>query len=254
MSENPYAAPQEEKKAPSPLTPADGSTISPYGPYRGIGLLQKTILSLLGLGILLAIGQIYALTKLNQANLLPDDDSFSEEQVDQAGTLSEQIETVDQWIFLLTIILWCFWKHRSCKNAWCFTYRAQGRHAVVYNAPSPGWAVGGYFVPLLHLYKPYQAMAFIRDTVSSKVETSMLLGLWWFTWLFGLNVGTIYLHLIGKSRIINEEILEVDDLTLYHQSLMMDNAGHLISCLFAAAVIYQLSVGQKRMARELNLG
>ena len=252
MSENPYAAPKADPSQRE-VTLSSDEMPSPYGSYRDIGVLQNIVLGLLGLISVLAVAQIYALIKLNQANRIPDEDPSSVERVDQAWTLSDQLENADIAVFFITVIFWCFWKNKSCKNAWAFTYRQRGREAIVSNGPTPGWAVGAYFVPILHLYKPFQAMAFIRNSISSRVQPPMLLGFWWTSWLLASNVGSFYLYLIGKGWIINEEELELEDLILYNQSLMIDTASYLVSCLIAAAVIYQLSVGQKRMARELKI-
>ena len=253
MSENPYAAPQADLN-PAPVEPPSGAMISPYGPYQDIGVLQKIVLGLLGVASLLALGNIYALIKLNEANLLPDDDPSSEEKVDQAWTLSDQLGTADGVFLLLIIIFWCFWKNKSCKNAWAFLYHEKGRDAIVIGEMTPGWAVGWYFVPIFNFFKPYQAMAFIRDAVSTQSRITNMLPYWWLTWLLIAHVGSIYLSLIGKSWIIDEEVLEIDDLILYNQSLMIDSASYFLSCVFAMVVIYQISEGQKRKARQLKMG
>ena len=108
-------------------------------------------------------------------------------------------------------------------------------------------------MPIFNLFKPYQAMAFIREAVSFRSRIANILPYWWLTWLLASHVGSIYLLLVGKYWIVNEVDLELDDLILYNQSLMMDSVSYLVSCLLAAAVIFQLSKGQQKVARVLEL-
>jgi len=251
MPVNPYAAPKSEEITP-PVIPAESVFVSPYGPYRDVTKLKWIVMGLLALGVFLSCTQIYALVLLNQANVIPDDDPSQTSRIESAWELSDQVADAETTCFIITVIFWCFWKSRSCKNAWVFTYRLQGREAIVSHHPTPAWAVGSYFIPILHLYKPFQAMAFIRDSCSVHAKGTGLLALWWLTWLIGSSAGTIFLYLSGNGHIIEDEELPEDELIMYNESLMMDAGSGIISTLTAAIVIYQLSKAQKHRAHELK--
>ena len=58
---------------------------------------------------------------------------------------------------------------------------------------SPGWAVGFFFIPILNLWKPYQAMNEVWwassdpiDWEQKKNQESSVVGKWWFFWLITL--------------------------------------------------------------------
>jgi hypothetical protein len=80
------------------------------------------------------------------------------------------------------------WVHRAAKNL-----RALGATGLDF---TPGWAVGYYFVPIMNLFKPYQAMKEIwresdprLTTYSSKAlkeaRLPFLFPLWWSGWILG---------------------------------------------------------------------
>jgi len=56
---------------------------------------------------------------------------------------------------------------------------------------TPGWSVGWYFVPVMSLWKPFQAMREIWQASAQPgnwqaVETSPLLGWWWTAYVINL--------------------------------------------------------------------
>ena len=89
-------------------------------------------------------------------------------------------------ITLLTAVFFLIWIYRAHKNL-----KALGATDLKY---SPGWAIGGFFVPLLNIVRPYQVMAEIwRASVSggrvsggsgwTYEQTPVFIGLWWGLWL-----------------------------------------------------------------------
>jgi hypothetical protein len=91
-------------------------------------------------------------------------------------------------VYFAGAIGFLMWVHRAAKNL-----RALGATNLEF---TPGWAVGYYFVPILNLFKPYQAMKEIwREsdprlmTYSSKglkeARLPFLFPLWWSGWILG---------------------------------------------------------------------
>jgi hypothetical protein len=242
MSENPYAAPTTDVSAPTIY--AGTSMNSPYGGYRDLKNFHVMILLLLGLKILTEIGEIYAAEMMNRGLVILDEGGDFEETINQAGTLSQSFNGLGILIFILTVIFWGIWKNKSCKNGWFFySHGAIPNHFA--DNPTPGWSVGYYFVPFLNLWKPLQAMGFIRDQCSESVKTGPLLGLWWTAWLI-MNFFSRY------AARMRDEFETTSEATAYNNTLMVDSLITIVAAFFAAAVIHQLSVGQRRKAKAIG--
>ncbi len=79
-------------------------------------------------------------------------------------------------LWIVTGIVFLTWIHRANRNA-----RALGAKDMRF---TPGWAVGWYFVPIMSLWKPFQAMREIWQASAEPgnwqvVRTPALLGWWW---------------------------------------------------------------------------
>jgi Domain of unknown function (DUF4328)/Protein of unknown function (DUF2510) len=106
------------------------------------------------------------------------------EEIDQSE--AEFYDTVGRWLsvadivlFFLTgvlFIIWLFRAHRSDRM-----YPAQLRHAS-------GWAIGGWFVPILNLWRPPQMVLDVRRGASGTGWPSTALVLWWWWILMVSNV------------------------------------------------------------------
>jgi hypothetical protein len=84
-----------------------------------------------------------------------------------------------------TVVAFCMWFHRVYANL-----PALGLQSPRF---TPGWAVGSFFVPILNLFRPYQAAkeawnhteaVLAGDTANFSVARSPgLVALWWTLWL-----------------------------------------------------------------------
>lgn len=86
-------------------------------------------------------------------------------------------------LYAFTVIVFCVWIRRA--NA---TLHAAGFHGLRF---TPGWAVGWWFVPFAHLYKPYEVMLELwRATTADRDDwvfapRSPALPVWWGFWIVG---------------------------------------------------------------------
>jgi hypothetical protein len=71
-----------------------------------------------------------------------------------------------------TVVL-AIWTYKSTLAARSFGHRT---------AHSPGWAAAGWFVPVVSLWFPYQA---VRDLVPVQHPARRRVGWWWACWLIG---------------------------------------------------------------------
>lgn len=90
------------------------------------------------------------------------------------------LSVMELFLFAVTSVLALKWIHRANFNA-----RQLGAEGMRF---TPGWAVGSYFIPIVNLWKPYQAMKEIWKASSSPANwqgapSGALLGIWWFLWL-----------------------------------------------------------------------
>lgn len=103
-------------------------------------------------------------------------------------------------LFIVTAVFFGSWIYRISSNAHSFTSSNQ-RH-------SPGWAVGYYFIPIVNLWRPYQAL---RDAYEAFLDLSkdnkdnIIFPLWWFAWI----VSSILGRMLFKSHMRAEELDEL---------------------------------------------
>ncbi len=92
--------------------------------------------------------------------------------------------------YLGTIISFLIWTVRSAKNA-----RAAAPRIM---EMSPGWCAGFYFIPIAHLWKPYEGMRQICDAhfrTDPEKRDSLPLIAWWWCWIIGSILDRIYSRL-----------------------------------------------------------
>ncbi len=95
-------------------------------------------------------------------------------------------------LFVVTAFFFLLWIHRAHKNL-----KALGAHGLKY---SPGWAVGGFFVPILNLVRSYQVVKEIWKGSDPNIDddydiswqyapSSSAIGWWWTMCLLSLLAG-----------------------------------------------------------------
>lgn len=105
-------------------------------------------------------------------------------------------------VFIASGVLILMWIHRSSYNA---SVKAS------YVEFTPGWSIGWYFIPIMMIWKPYQAMKEIwRNTAQQAGDTSegweALLGAWWFLWIVGNLVSNAAFRMSLRANEVHELI------------------------------------------------
>ncbi|MDB4644128.1 DUF4328 domain-containing protein [bacterium] len=163
--------------------------------------------------------------------------------------LDEAAVTFSEYFFYVVAIIWGVWVVKTCKNAWLINSR-DGATAIYRGRESftPGWTVGWYFIPILSLWKPYQAMTWIRDASQKPLGLTMgkLLGLWWTFWVLSA-FSMIAVALKFNSADTTEKI------SAAHRVYIAASPLDLLSTIFAALVVLRLTKIQKIRAKELSL-
>lgn len=112
------------------------------------------------------------------------------------------------WLEIWTIVVFLIWFFRAHKNL-----SALGGRELKY---SPGWAVGGFFVPFLSLVRPLQVMREVwhgsdpsgleRDlgpagpSIRNYLNTPSLVGWWWSLFLITAIIAGFILHRVSQMQ------------------------------------------------------
>ena len=88
---------------------------------------------------------------------------------------------------------------------------------------TPGWSIGYYFIPILTLWKPFQAMKEIwrasHNPDSWPTEkASSILGLWWFLWIVTNMLGQAVLRMSAGAEEL-QEFMRINILTQVSDAL-----------------------------------
>ncbi len=135
--------------------------------------------SVLPLAAGLALGGLYA--------------DAAPERLDALAMILDRIEIVGRLItFAAAAVAFLAWKHAAYRLLPDLTGRDTDH--------TPGWAIGGYFVPFLNFVRPYRIMAELWDESEPDRKALALddgsagrwmLPAWWSLWLVGSLVGRV---------------------------------------------------------------
>jgi hypothetical protein len=193
MENNPYA-PSASTLLEAPGAAAGEGTATGFADLSGISSKLSWLL-LIGAG-LHVLGLVSAFMQLNLLRHPP----FSVAQAN-ANDLRERLLHSGQLVlFLITAILFGRWIYLAQKNL--------PELGARYLRFGPGWSVGVFFVPLLNLWAPYQAMGDLtkasRDPRTWQLEaTPALILVWWILWLLKQFIGNGMLASQSSAHTIN---------------------------------------------------
>lgn len=98
--------------------------------------------------------------------------------------------------FALSVVCFARWLYNATKRAHLFS----GGMTM-----SPGWAVGSYFIPIVNLFKPFQAMreiwqASIAPNATGIVPVPVGMRIWWGLWLVRVGLSNANYQVIANVR------------------------------------------------------
>ncbi|HSC76883.1 MAG TPA: DUF4328 domain-containing protein [Pseudomonadales bacterium] len=183
--------------------------------YKSSSSLTRWVKYLLYAQILVAVVSIFS--NYLEYQLLSDYQNgvyTSQEQAVADGETSDNRQHVLGIAYLLVFIISGFlilrWIHRANFNA-----RQLGAQGMQF---TPGWSIGYYFIPILTLWKPYQAMKEIWQASNnpnnwSSEKVSPIVGLWWFLWIISNMLGQAIFRMSNSAK----EIPELMSLNIINQ-------------------------------------
>jgi len=148
-------------------------------------------------------------------------------------------------VFLATAVLFLAWVYRAHKNL-----KALGATDLKY---SPGWAIGGFFVPFLNLVRPYQVVTEIWNASASQrrsplggawkqEESSWFIGLWWSAWLLAGVFDSLGVFMVIGSN-------QSDQLSVATRFLVVSDVVNAASAALAIMVVLKINARQEKSNR-----
>lgn len=183
MSDSPYKTPEANLEISSATNPnlAFQYTKDPRS-------LTKFVKAMFWVSIVTAV--IYFLSDLMQIALLSS--NFTQAEANANDTRQGAVGVLYLIVLLITGIAFFKWTYRANVNS-----RGFGAQGMEF---SPGWAVGWYFIPIMNLFKPFQALKEIWQVSKnpsdwSNQNSSAVLGWWWALWIASGILGQITFRL-----------------------------------------------------------
>lgn len=132
---------------------------------------------------------------------------FSMEEANANDVREQIIAIVGVIVFIISMITLIQWFRRAYYNL----------HLRVSNlSHSEGWAAGGWFVPIISLYRPYQIMKELyqetkmllvkKGVVLSHYFNTSVLGWWWAFWVINSIMGQFLFRYSLRAESIDELI------------------------------------------------
>jgi hypothetical protein len=170
--------------APVPSAPA---AWTPQPPWQPVGfpppMALRPVQGLAGsLVVLVAI--VVGWAALNLALMAMFADWGSPFATGPVAAAEQLVSVVAAGLSIAAIVVFCMWLYRVMANA-------RQRHPAV--GISPGWAVGSFFIPIVHLFAPYFAIRRAWQADVSQDEGALTA--WFLPWslstLLGYVAGTL---------------------------------------------------------------
>jgi hypothetical protein len=237
-----------------PLTAPDGAQAgwagqSQYGPIPGTPWMaaspQPVAHSLKGLStaltVLLALSAAaslaFSIALFARVSLLDDPFSMTLEEANDADNAVAATSVVFVATILASGVVWLIWQFRHAKNA-----RLLGQRGGL----TPGWAIGGWFIPCASLVLgPLQihqaAKASDPDSVGDG-EAPPIVVLWWVLMVVSWIAGSV------SNRFGDDEV--VDDLSDVERFQSSDRTAAFVALLFIATAVTAIVMIRTLTARQ----
>jgi len=146
-------------------------------------------------------------------------------------------------LFIVGAVLFCLWAHRANRNA-----RALGAQGMEF---TPGWTVGWFFIPIAHLFKPYQAIREIyrasepdEEEYWPTAKVPSFFPAWWGAWIVS--------NILGNQQIALAFSLDPEALALGTWLGVVTTALSLVATVLVIWIIRAIGERQALKHRSLS--
>ena len=176
--------------------------------YKDNSSLTKWVIWLLKLQILVAVISLFSnyleynlLTEF-QNELFASQDEFMQ-KADESDTRQAFIALSYLVVFVVSGILILKWLYRANYNV-----KQLGAKDMEF---TPGWSIGYYFIPIVNLWKPFQAMkelwkTSVNPTNWQSLKSPSTIALWWGLWIVSNLLGRIIFNLSRNAESLDAMI------------------------------------------------
>ena len=192
----------------------------PFYPLVSIARLSKLLVGLLIAGVVLAIvgigSGLMERTVLAQVAAVQEGGTEGNTidlealvaSAESSDTRQIVVGVIQTAVSIATIAIFLRWIYLSARNCHVVT----GRKLQF----SPGWSIGWYFIPIMNLWKPYQAMRQTWNVSENKIDAPErpapgLLLAWWLLFLISDAIGRVSFKQAMRADEISE--LQTSNLT-----------------------------------------
>jgi hypothetical protein len=203
--------------------------------FQDLSRLTTILKTLLILGAV--VGVIAVVSGIMQAILL--NQSFTVAEGKDNDTRQQIVGYIQVGLYLVTVVVFGRWIYLANQNV-C----ALGAKNLTV---TPGWAVGYFFIPIVCLWKPYQAMkelwrASQNPAAWQSITASQILPGWWTLW-----IAYMLFARASASELKNAHaILDFQTGTYTQIASDVINIG---LCIIAMALVSQIWSAQKKVVR-----
>ena len=180
----------------------------PTTPYVPLGGRAKIVIASLMAGIVVdAIAVYFYASQLSLISRFFSGQQVASEELTSNDNRIAVVGAIQILIFLVTVVSFLVWIYQAHRNL-----PATGAQNLEY---TPGWAVGGFFVPFLNFVRPFQVMKEIwkaSDPDQELVEgeywkysdTTPALPFWWFAYIGAGLIGMISFQMARSVESANQ--------------------------------------------------
>jgi hypothetical protein len=226
VENNPASLPPQHEVRPANVTPIQPDSRNSFRDLTTLTNIVRVliVLSIIGSGVAI----YFSYLEVNFLDSVRSGLYESQEQMKADGRASDirqGIIGITQFALLLSSgILFLVWTYRANRNAHCLS----GTQMQF----SPGWAVGWYFIPVLNVWKPYQALREIWQVSEGAAASSHESKSWFVLVYWVLRLATLAVDRISFK--LSMRATTVDEL---RASSIADMASSLADILFAVAAL-----------------
>jgi hypothetical protein len=157
-------------------------------PFAKVRSLGGTLVVMLGIRAAMR-GVTYVVHEVT----FPPPGEVTEQQFNSMKLVDTGLLGIENLVTLVAMITFLVWIHRVF-----VAIRASGGTT----SWSPGWAVGGWFLPVANAVIPWLT---VRDALKALGKPTALAGAWWLTWLFVIPL--TMLHNLARQMFIQPELM-----------------------------------------------
>jgi hypothetical protein len=208
-------------------------------PFAKVRSLGGTLVVMLGIRASMRV-----VTYIVREVTYPPPGEINEEQLGSMRMVDTGLLGIENLVTLVAMITFLVWIHRVF-----VAIRESGRTT----SWSPGWAVGGWFLPLANAVIPWLT---VRDALKALGKPTALAGAWWLTWLLAIPLTmlqnfTRQMFIMPEAgRILNElppdavnSIFELSDSTFWPHFLL--DTGTWVLLLLIVQTIRKVGAPQR---------